>query len=81
KALEDTLLYCINIDIFTEYCDKYEAFADYFEANGTVRLHQAIVEQADGNDLTTAKVKSLLHRDVVTVAKDASIQHVAQIMT
>ncbi|OUS68724.1 cyclic nucleotide-binding protein [Pseudoalteromonas sp. A601] len=81
KAIEDTLLYCINIDIFTEYCDKYEAFADYFEANGTVRLHQAIVEQADGNDLTTAKVKSLLHRDVVTVAKDASIQHVAQIMT
>ncbi len=81
KALEDTLLYCINIDIFTEYCDKYEAFADYFEANGTVRLHQAIVEQADSNDLTTAKVKSLLHRDVVTVAKDASIQYVAQVMT
>ncbi|WP_283710746.1 DUF294 nucleotidyltransferase-like domain-containing protein [Pseudoalteromonas prydzensis] len=81
KALEDTLVYCINVEFFNKYCDKFDAFADYFEANGTVRLHQAIVEQADSNDLTTAKVKSLLHRDVVTVAKDASIQHVAQVMT
>ena len=81
KALEDTLVYCINVEIFNKYCDKYDVFADYFEANGTVRLHQAIVEQADSNDLTTAKVKSLLHRDVVTVAKDATIQHVAKVMT
>lgn len=81
KALEDTLVYCINVSVFNQYCDKYEVFADFFEANGTVRLHQAIVEQADSNDLTTAKVKSLLHRDAVIVAKEASIQTVAQIMT
>jgi CBS domain-containing protein len=81
KALEDTLVYCINVSVFNQYCDKYEVFADFFEANGTVRLHQAIVEQADSNNLTTAKVKSLLHRDAVIVAKEASIQTVAQIMT
>ncbi|MGB1293125.1 MAG: DUF294 nucleotidyltransferase-like domain-containing protein [Pseudoalteromonas sp.] len=81
KALEDTLVYCIDVSVFNKYCDKYEVFADFFEASGTVRLHQAIVEQADSNDLTTAKVKSLLHREAVTVAKDASIQTVAQIMT
>ncbi len=81
KALEDTLVYCINVELFNQYCDEYETFADFFEADGNVRLHQAIVEQADSNDLTTAKVKSLLHRDVVTVAKDASVQMVAQLMT
>ena len=81
KALEDTLVYCINVELFNRYCDEYETFADFFEADGNVRLHQAIVEQADSNDLTTAKVKSLLHRDVVTVAKDASVQMVAQLMT
>ncbi|MAE01483.1 DUF294 nucleotidyltransferase-like domain-containing protein [Pseudoalteromonas lipolytica] len=81
KALEDTLVYCINVELFNQYCDEYEPFADFFEADGNVRLHQAIVEQADSNDLTTAKVKSLLHRDVVTVAKDATVQFVAQLMT
>lgn len=81
KALEDTLVYCINVEMFNDYCDKFEVFADYFEADGNVRLHQAIVEHADSNDLTTAKVKSLLHRDVVMVAKDISIQAVAKLMT
>ncbi|MFY8273424.1 putative nucleotidyltransferase substrate binding domain-containing protein [Pseudoalteromonas sp. SSDWG2] len=80
-AIEDTLVYCIHVDIFNEYCDKYEAFSDYFEAEGSVRLHQAVVEHDDNNDLTTAKVKSLLHRDVVTVRCDTAIQEVAQIMT
>ncbi|MEM0514482.1 DUF294 nucleotidyltransferase-like domain-containing protein [Pseudoalteromonas sp. YIC-827] len=80
-AIEDTLVYCIDVELFTEYCDKFEVFADYFEADGNVRLHQAIVEQADSNDLTTAKVKALLHRDVVTVAVDSSIQEVALLMS
>ncbi|WP_404340177.1 DUF294 nucleotidyltransferase-like domain-containing protein [Pseudoalteromonas mariniglutinosa] len=81
RALEDTLLYCINVDLFNHYCDEYEAFADFFEVDGNVRLHQAIVEQADSNDLTTAKVKSLLHRDAVTVTMQTSVQDVAAIMT
>ncbi len=80
-AIEDTLVYCIDADVFSEYCDKYEVFADYFEAEGNVRLHQAVTEHADSNDLTTAKVKSLLHRDVVTVTLNTSIQEVASIMT
>ena len=81
RALEDSLTYCINVNIFNEYCDKYETFADFFEVDGNVRLHQAIVEQADSNDLTTAKVKSLLHRDVVTVTTQTPIQDVAFLMT
>ncbi|MCK8122376.1 DUF294 nucleotidyltransferase-like domain-containing protein [Pseudoalteromonas sp. 2CM32C] len=80
-ALEDTLVYCINVDIFLQYCDEFEVFADYFETDGNVRLHQAIVEQADGNDLTTAKVKSLLHRDVVTVDATETVKNIAQLMT
>lgn len=81
KALEDTLVYCINVELFEQYCAQFDAFADYFESDGNVRLHQAIVEQADSNDLTTAKIKSLLHRGVVTAPNDASIKDVAELMT
>ncbi|HAG39282.1 MAG TPA: cyclic nucleotide-binding protein, partial [Pseudoalteromonas sp.] len=44
-------------------------------------LRQALVEQADSNDLTTAKVKSLIHRDVVTLSTQTTIQDVAKVMT
>ncbi|ASM53990.1 MULTISPECIES: putative nucleotidyltransferase substrate binding domain-containing protein [Pseudoalteromonas] len=80
-ALEDTLVYCINVELFNRYCDEFDAFADYFETDGNVRLHQAIVEQADSNDLTTAKVKSLIHRDVVTVLTTSTVQDVAKLMS
>ncbi|MBH0056729.1 cyclic nucleotide-binding/CBS domain-containing protein [Pseudoalteromonas sp. SWXJZ94C] len=80
-ALEDSLVYCINVELFNRYCDEFDAFADYFETDGNVRLHQAIVEQADSNDLTTAKVKSLIHRDVVTVNTTSTIQDIAKLMT
>lgn len=80
-ALEDTLVYCINVKLFEHYCDEFDAFADFFETDGNVRLHQAIVEHADSNDLTTAKVKSLIHRDVVTVDAQAIVQDIAQLMT
>ncbi|WP_372760864.1 DUF294 nucleotidyltransferase-like domain-containing protein [Pseudoalteromonas sp.] len=79
-ALEDTLVYCINVELFNTYCSEFDAFADYFETDGNVRLHQAIVEQADSNDLTTAKIKSLIHREVVTVLTTTSVQDVAQLM-
>ncbi|BED89060.1 cyclic nucleotide-binding protein [Pseudoalteromonas sp. MM1] len=81
KALEDTLVYCINFELFNRYCDEFDGFADYFEADGNVRLRQALVEQADSNDLTTAKVKSLIHRDVVTLSTQTTIQDVAKVMT
>lgn len=80
-ALEDTLVYCINADLFNRYCNEFDGFAEYFEADGNVRLHQAIVEQADSNDLTTAKIKSLIHRDVVTVDASTPVQDIAQLMT
>lgn len=81
KALEDTLVYCINFTLFNRFCDEFDGFADYFEADGNVRLRQALVEQADSNDLTTAKVKSLIHRDVVTLSTQTTIQDVAKEMT
>ncbi len=81
KALEDTLVYRINFTLFNRFCDEFDGFADYFEAEGNVRLRQALVEQADSNDLTTAKVKSLIHRDVVTLSTQTTIQDVAKVMT
>ncbi|WMO13418.1 DUF294 nucleotidyltransferase-like domain-containing protein [Pseudoalteromonas piscicida] len=80
QSLEDTLVYCIPVGIFDEYCDVYEAFADYFEADDNARLKITVSEQADSNDLTTAKVRKLLLRDVVYVERNATVQQAAQVM-
>lgn len=81
KAIEDTLVYCIPADLFFDYCDRYETFADFFESDDSASLRRAVSEQSDNNDLTTVKVKSLLVRDVITVSGETSILQAAKIMT
>lgn len=81
KAVKDTLLYCIPESIFHEFCDKYEAFADFLEIEGSTRLKHAIEEKSDdANSLTTSKVKTLLSRDAVMMSTESTIQEVAQMM-
>lgn len=81
RSLEDSLLYCIPADLFNRYCDQFEPFSDYFEAENNALLRQAVSSHADSNDLTTVKVKALLGRDVITVSKDTSIRDAAMTMT
>ncbi len=81
KAIEDTLIYCIPAGQFNDYCDRFEPFADFFESEDKTLLRQAVSSQADSNDLTTVKVKSLLTREAVTVSKDTSVRVLAQTMT
>ena len=57
KALEDTLVYCINVDIFNRYCDEFDSFADYFEEDGNVRLRQAIRRSPRWHDPRRAGVR------------------------
>jgi CBS domain-containing protein len=80
KALEDTLVYCLPADTFDQYCEQFEFFSDYFEAEGGDLLRRTLSRQADGNDLTTVKIKSLISREAVTVTKDMDVPAIARTM-
>lgn len=81
KAIEDTLVYCIPFPVFTEYVDKYEPFADYFEAEDQSPLRKVVTDQQEKSELTSVKVKTLLFRDLVTVPANTSIRDAAITMT
>jgi CBS domain-containing protein len=81
KTLEDTLVYCIPVEQFRDYCERYETFADYFETGNYSRLHKAVTVQHDNNDLTTVKLKELMKRELITQSTQTSIRQVAETMT
>jgi len=81
KAIEDTLVYCVPFELFQDYCDRYETFADYFESENSTLLHKAVSGNQENNNLTSVKVKELITRDLVTVPGDASIRQAAELMT
>ncbi|MCL1068542.1 DUF294 nucleotidyltransferase-like domain-containing protein [Shewanella olleyana] len=82
KAVKDTLLYCIPENIFDEFCERYDAFADFVEVEGSVRLQQAVEENNDdANSLTTSKVKTILSGEPVMLSITTSIKDVAHIMS
>ncbi len=80
RALEDTLLYCLPVELFNDYCDRYDEFADFFTQQGGELLRQVNLEQADNNDLTTVKVSTLLNQQAVLVPPQASVREVAHLM-
>ncbi|CAM2948286.1 DUF294 nucleotidyltransferase-like domain-containing protein [Moritella viscosa] len=81
KAVKDTLVYCIPEALFHDFCERYEAFSDFSEVEGTIRLKQAVEDNNDdANSLTTSKVKTLLSRDLVMLKNTTSIQDVAKVM-
>ncbi|MCP5078197.1 MAG: cyclic nucleotide-binding/CBS domain-containing protein [Psychromonas sp.] len=82
KSLKDTLLYCIPEQIFHQFCESYESFADFVEVEDSTRLKQAVESNNDdANSLTTSKVKTLLSRDVLIQPSHNSIQSIAQLMS
>ncbi|QQX81968.1 cyclic nucleotide-binding/CBS domain-containing protein [Shewanella sp. KX20019] len=82
KSLKDTLLYCIPATIFEDFCERYDAFADFVEVEGSIRLQQAVEDNSDdANSLTTSKVKTLLSGEPVMLPTSTTIQNVAKIMS
>lgn len=77
RTMEDTLLYCIPADLFDEYCTRFESFAEFFEVDGSDLLRQTLATQADNNDLTTVRVRSLPLRGPVCVSQDTPAHAVA----
>ncbi|WP_299013037.1 DUF294 nucleotidyltransferase-like domain-containing protein [uncultured Photobacterium sp.] len=80
KAIEDTLVYCIPEDVFNNLYDEFDSFADFVEVEESTRLRNVVSNQTDANDLTTSKVRTLLTRDPLMIARDESIQVAAQTM-
>ena len=81
KTMEDTLVYCIPVQQFRDYCERYETFADFFETGNQSNLHKAVCGSQENNGLTTVKVKELMTRELITESTQASIRQVAQTMT
>jgi CBS domain-containing protein len=81
KALEDSLLYCIPAELFRDYCDRFERFAEYFEGESDSLLHRAVASQQDKNDLTSVKVKTLITRPLISVPRSTTVRAVAETMT
>lgn len=78
KALEDTLVYCLPEQMFYELCNAFEEFSDFVELEDSTRLRHAVA--TTGQQITTAKVKTLLSREPVVLRPDATIQQAAEIM-
>ncbi|RTR38826.1 cyclic nucleotide-binding/CBS domain-containing protein [Shewanella canadensis] len=82
KSIKDTLLYCIPANIFEDFCERYDTFADFVEVEGSIRLQQAVEDNSDdANSLTTSKVKTLLSGAPVMLPTTTTIQNVAKIMS
>jgi len=77
RTMEDTLLYCIPADLFDHYCNRFERFAEFFEVDGSDLLRKTLATQADNNDLTTVRVRSIPLRDPVCVNQDTPAHQIA----
>lgn len=77
RTMEDTLLYCIPADLFDHYCTRFERFAEFFEVDGSDLLRKTLATQADNNDLTTVRVRSIPLRDPVCVNQDTPAHQIA----
>lgn len=81
KALEDTLIYFINEDIFQELWESDEAFADYVEVEDQSRLRSAVTQNQESNELMTSRVRKLIQREPISVSRLATLQQAAVTMT
>lgn len=78
KALEDTLVYLIPEEVFSDLFENNEAFADIVEVEDRTRLRQAVARRReDANELMTAKIETLVGREAVTLPPSASARDAA----
>ncbi len=78
KALEDTLVYLIPEEVFSDLFENNEAFADIVEVEDRTRLRQAVARRReDANELMTAKIETLVGREAVTLPPTASARDAA----
>lgn len=80
-AMEDTLLYYVPGDLFSQLFDEYDSFAEAVEVEDRRRLSTAVQEREGRHDLLAVTVERLITREPVTIHPDATILEAAQLMT
>lgn len=79
RTTTDCLFYLIPTPIFIEFCDRYERFGDFFEANESSVLEQAT--QVSSDDMTTVPVTEILSTEPLVVSPEMNIADCAAQMT
>lgn len=80
-ALEDTLVYLIGEQTFSDLFDNSENFADFVEVEDQTRLRQSMAKREDDDTLLTAKVDTLITALPVTVCSSTTVHQAAIRMT
>ncbi|MAC46886.1 DUF294 nucleotidyltransferase-like domain-containing protein [Oceanospirillum beijerinckii] len=81
RTIEDSLLYFIPEAIFSELCEKFEAFSDFVEVDDRSRLNNAVARQKESNELMISKVTALISRGPVCMETNATVRQAAQKMS
>ncbi|GGX59727.1 DUF294 nucleotidyltransferase-like domain-containing protein [Saccharospirillum salsuginis] len=81
KALEDTLIYFINQELFDVLWENEDEFADFVEIEDQYGLRKAITQRQSENDLLSSRVRKLITREPVALPSKTSLQDVARHMT
>ncbi len=76
KAIEDTLIYLIPVEVFTDLCDRDEQFADFVELERP-RMQSTVEKQFNESSMLTTRVRRLIARpplilDGATSAREAA---------
>lgn len=80
-AIEDTLVYFVPAEVFFSLCEADENFALFMELEDRLRLHQAVSDQTENNNLMVTNVRELITRDPVVLSCHASICDAAKHMS
>lgn len=81
-TIEDSLFYLIPARWFARLHQEHEAFAEFFELAEDQRLHNALVQAQQSNDvsLMTCHVSELIHREPIMVDAGVNIRDAARTM-
>ncbi|RRQ23575.1 cyclic nucleotide-binding/CBS domain-containing protein [Guyparkeria sp. SCN-R1] len=80
RAIEDTLIYLIPVEVFDRLCEEDDQFADFVELSGP-RLQSTVEQNERENDLMVSRVRRLLTRAPVNIEENASVHEAARLMT
>lgn len=81
KALEDTLIYFIPGELFSQLCDQHDSLADFVDTEGSKRLRSAVESQGRASELIKVRVNKLISRPPVMLDAQSSIHRAAAVMT
>ncbi|MDH5518535.1 MAG: DUF294 nucleotidyltransferase-like domain-containing protein [Gammaproteobacteria bacterium] len=83
KAIEDTLIYRIPANLFSQLMQKYSFISEYFSQQKPLRIRSATqdIRQAGDTVLVTTPVQDLVHGQPLLVKVTDSIREVARSMT